>query len=81
MIVVHHSELPESILVEDYGIIDVKCYGGSTVEINGERYDLTDEVKEWVEENIPGSFFDFEENFNMHFKSERDYMMFKLRWM
>lgn len=80
MIIVHYTELPESTLIEDYGIVDIRCYGGSPVEIYSERYDLTDEVKVWVNENIPGSYFDFEENFNMHFKSERDYMLFKLRW-
>jgi len=74
------DELPEDLVIEDYGIVDIRCYGGSPVEINGPIYELIPEVTEWLKENCPNSFF-HEEEFELRLHSDHDAMMFKLRWL
>lgn len=69
-------------LVEmDWGIVDVRCYGGSPVEINGTRWNLMPELEDWLESDTIGAY-DYEiESSVLSFREENDAMLFKLTWL
>lgn len=66
---------------EDYGIVDIVCYGGSPREINGTRYNLVAELEQWLESDAVSQYeYDIREGI-LEFKHEEDAMMFKLTWL
>lgn len=67
-------------IYEEYGIVDIKCYGGSPIEINGYCFDLSMEVEQWLSENIKDYQYD-ETSGNLLFQVDDEAMMFKLVWL
>ncbi len=70
-----------NLVEEDWGIVDVRCYGGSPVEINGTRWNLMPELEDWLESDAIGAY-DYEiESSVLSFREENDAMLFKLTWL
>lgn len=76
---VYRDDLP--LFEEDYGIIDIVCYGGSPREINGNRYNLTRELEEWLNSEIISQYEYDIPSAVLEFQHEEDAMLFKLTWL
>ena len=70
----------ESLCEEYFGIVDIKCYGGSPVEINGTQWPLLSEVEDWLSTQVDDFEYDLETTV-ISFKNPTDAMMFKLAWL
>lgn len=67
-------------------VITVKC--DNIVDLPGEKYDpkadyspkfeVEDDVREWLKENVTGKFF--ADISNLYFEKSEDAVAFKLRW-
>lgn len=79
--ILQDEERYDAILDEDWGIIDIRCYGGSPVEINGTRWNLKEEVESWLNSDIIGQYDYDVESSVLQFKSPEDAMLFKLTWL
>lgn len=79
--ILEDEEKRDSLVDEDWGIVDIRCYGGSPVEINGTRWNLKQEVENWLESDIIGQYEYEIESSVLKFKSPEDAMLFKLTWL
>jgi len=72
-------------MFEDNVIVDIKCYGGSPVEISGDLMFLNPEVEEWLETNAKSKYAYNNENIedgpSIVFDDSKTAMLFKLRWL
>lgn len=67
-------------VTEENRIVDIRCYGGSPVEINADCLDLSEEVMEWLEENTKNFFYNSEDGL-LDIPDQNEAMMFKLTWL
>ncbi|MNV16210.1 hypothetical protein D3C71_1069650 [compost metagenome] len=76
-----YEENRDNVVDEDFGIVDVRCYGGSPVEINGTIWNLKEEVENWLNSDIIGQYEYDASTSVVQFKAPEDAMLFKLAWL
>lgn len=75
-----HHDFFDAHIEEDWGIVDIRCYGGSPQEINGNLFRMSSEVTEWLDQNT--SYFEYDETSGIiKIRNPDEAMLFKLAWL